>query len=236
MLEMLVRNGLSQDTLLGLLAQNTVGFPVGIDAARVRKYFKDFGSHPHDIQASMATTRLDIRHDVKAPTLPVIKPGHTFQIDQFNPKYASKPKRKQKHRSGEMIPAPDPSHQVYPALGSGATIAIACIDPVSGVLELFTYKTLNDPEKVVVDAARFGNTTFGRSPSVIVADATFVTAAARTFCADYVPPIRIIQPQVNDHRRISGPIEGAIRWLEQAGQGNMNRLKPLVKLNVITAD
>jgi hypothetical protein len=167
-----------------------VGLPEGLTAKRVTAYFRNFGKHPDDIQASITSHRL-IPNEVssaKANSLP----GERLQMDQFSPKFISQ-KLKKTHRKSkktQAVPVDSPAppvktHQVVPAQGSGATCVIAAIDTVSGVPELFAYKTNANPEIAVNDVITSYLRMFGFSAKEIAADKAFVTKTTRELCADY---------------------------------------------------
>jgi hypothetical protein len=119
LIEFMACSGHSEAVILNLIEQKVEGFPSNITPQMVRSFFRNFGRHPHDLQASLTVTRLeniaslvqDAAIAAAAPVVtttnpptkkpnghrrtlpPVIKkgsPGAVIMIDGFQACYATK--------------------------------------------------------------------------------------------------------------------------------------------------
>jgi hypothetical protein len=100
---------------------------------------------------------------------------------------------------------------------------LICVDPYTGVIDVVGRKTAKNPERII---QLFIDKWFGRwrSLKMIKVDKEFATEAVMRLCG-----IRLRQAVPGEHRRGTGEAEGAIRWLQDQGQANMNRVVALAR-------
>lgn len=155
-----------------------------------------------------------------------------MQIDNVDPSFSrmSAPVELTQESSGDVSTTGVAHKKVVPSVG-GYKDAVVAIDEASGYAHLLGRVSKKDPHKVL---AHFVGKWQGRWGALkfIKADKEFVTHESVALVQAY--DVRFRQAVPGDHRRTINMVEGSIRWILEIGQGNMNRLRRLVKDKVIT--
>ena len=221
--------GLSKDAMLAAVRDKTVkGLPTAVTAENIEKYFRTAGKDTHQLEADITAAPLRVPRDYDGDTPPA--PGEIVQIDSIDAPFA------RKKVPDTVAPDGHPStkwvRQVVPSLGSYKDAWIA-IDQASSFVYVDGRVTKKDPHKIVLSVverwhARWGNL------KIVKADKEYVTRESERVVNNARAVIRQSVP--GDHRRNTGLVEGCIRWIQDLAQGSMNRLRPLVKDKVISAD
>jgi hypothetical protein len=219
-IDLLVASGMNKATLLAGSAGHVLGFPPGVTSEKVENYFRHIGKRADQLEAEITTAPLRRPRDYVEETTNV--PGVMVQMDNVDPSFS---------RLAQSVEGRDAMmKKVVPSIG-GFRDAVICVDEATGYAHLIGRATKANPHVIVGEViARWKMI---GALAVVKADQEFVTKqsialAQREGC-------RFRQAVPGDHAR--GPtamVEGCIRWILELAQGNMNRLRTLVKDNVLT--
>jgi hypothetical protein len=225
-LDFLVAAGLSKTAVLdGIASQSLRGLPALVTKEKVEHYFKYAGKSADHVAAEIATAglRVPIDHESNVP----VQPGEVMQIDNVDPSFS---RLLQADRTAESGSARAAARMPVPSVG-GYKDAVLAVDEATGFAHLQGRTTKKDPHRVL---AHFVNLWRGRwgALRVIKADAEFVTKESVDLVNSFGGRFRQSIP--HDHRRNTGLVEGCVRWVQELGQANMNRLRPLIKSGDLT--
>jgi hypothetical protein len=205
---MLVSAGVTEEALVKGVRQGSIkGLPPGINETEVRRFFEKTGKDVEQIKGEIihAPLREPLDYDREEAKMP----GEVLVIDAFDPSFS-----RMKGVKGPIK-----------SLG-GYRDAVIGVDAVSGVIDVIGRRSPKNPEKVV---KVFMDKWIGRWKNlrVIKVDSAFATEAVMAICEK--EGIRLRQAVPGEHRRGTGEAEGAIRWLQDQGQVNMNRAVQLAR-------
>lgn len=225
-LNFLVASGLGKAALITGVRQGTLkGLPAGITEEKIENFFKYVGKDADQLEAEITTACLRQPKDYEVETTNV--PGRILQVDNMDPSFSrlAQPTG-QVASTGRVVIA----RNAVPSIG-GFKDSVLSLDEGSGYCSLFGRATKKDPHVLLRRILR-KHLRLGRVHLVKV-DQEFATQE----CTDIVERFggKVRQATPAEHRRTTNMIEGCGRWLQEGGQMNMNRLRPLVKAGVLTA-
>ena len=205
---MLASAGVTEEALVKGVREGSIkGLPHGINENEVRRFFLRVGKDLEQIKGEIihAPLREPIDYQREGAT----KPGEVLVIDAFDPSFSRMKGQKGTVRS----------------LG-GYRDAVIGVDPYSGVIDVVGRKSPKSPEKIV---KIFIDKWLGRwkNLKMIKVDKEFATEDVMRICE--IQGVRLRQAVPGEHRRGTGEAEGAIRWLQDQGQVNMNRAVSLAR-------
>lgn len=225
LISFMVQSGLSKRAIEDGINNNIIkGIPQILTIPHIQQYFSLIGKdiHQQTAEITKATLRqpIDYEKDVNN------SPGTVLVIDGIDPsfsrmKIAITDKGKTTYAS-----------KVVPSLG-GYKDAVIGYDQATGFSHIEGRTNKKNPHLIVQDLVVRWNARWN-CLKVVKADSEFITkesmdvAVRNNFQFKQSPP--------GDHRMNTGSVEGVIRWIQDGGQSNMNRLKVLVKNNIISAE
>lgn len=202
-LVMLSSAGATEEALLKGVREKTIkGLPEGVTEAEVRRFFSTVGKDVEQLRAEVIHAPLrepiDYQEDIAND------PGEILIIDACDPSFSRMERGKGPLRS----------------IGGYRDVVVA-VDKVSGVVDIIGRKSPKEPHKTV---EIFIKKWMGRwkNLKMVKADQAFVTKETSDICEGLGVILRQAVP--GEHRRGTGEVEGAIRWLQDQGQCNMNRV------------
>lgn len=133
-----------------------------------------------------------------------MKPGEVMVVDALDPSFS------------RMAGVKGPIRSL-----GGYRDAVVAVDKASGVMDMVGRKSHKSPEAIISMFITKWMGRWGRL-KVIKADKEFVTEAVSLMCEG--KGIRLRQAVPGEHRRGTGEAEGAIRWVQDQAQANMNRV------------
>ena len=222
--------GLSQSCIIAAIDKGTVlGFPPHITTAEVNSYFTSIGKNTHQILADITSPPL--RRPIDYESHITIRPGTDVVVDAFSPPYS---RYVPLHSPvSATTPARRPRSVVVPSVHGGFKDAVLAYDPHSGYA---TIKGRISPANPHLIVDHFVDLWIARWASLqkVKTDSSFVTEASINSLSKRSPPIILAQAPPGDHRKVTSSVEGVIRWIQQGGQANHNRLRLLVKDGLIS--
>jgi hypothetical protein len=214
-----------------------LGLPALVTARKVNHYFNHIGKDENQLEAELIVEPL--RHPLGSLSNGQGQrnvPGAHFQLDNMSPPFANM-KSVKVARSSEVNEGKTKSVPVVvPSLG-GYKDAVIALDVGSGFAKLEGRITKKDPHRIVERFIAYWINQWGNL-TLVTADKEFVTKDSQSIVTKAGTrglPIRLRQSVPGDHRRYTALIEGCIRWIQDTAQGFMNRLRGLVKVELITA-
>ena len=153
-----------------------------------------------------------------------VVPGQKLYIDNIDPSFS------RMDEEVSTITGVRTKQVVVPAIG-GAVDCVLAIDEGCGALSLRGRISKNKPHIMLGQFLDEWNARWPGMPKEVHADKEFFSAEAVQLLQK--KNIRTVMAPVGDHRS-NGLIEGAVRWVQDAGQANMNKLAVHVKSGLIT--
>jgi uncharacterized protein with GYD domain len=228
-LDFMVSSGLNKEALLeGIKNQSLRGLPAVVTEDHVKHYFKYIGKSTEQMEAEItkAPLRLPIDHEAERASAP----GEIMQIDNIDPSFSRMAGPVEVDTTKEVGAAVSGHKKVVPSVG-GYKDAVLAVDEACGYVHLVGRVSKKNPHKVL---GQFMGKWKGRWKNLkfVKADQEFITHESLQFVE--AQDVRFRQAVPGDHRRTTSMIEGVIRWILETAQGNMNRLRRVVKDKVIT--
>lgn len=204
--------GISGSVLKAGVRNNSIaGIPVDVSMRVIDDFFHNSGPDIHSLMASGTTVALD--SDAKSD--PSVIVGETLILDAVDPPYNKLPNART--FSSKSV--------------AGYKDCVIAMDEASGFITALGRKSKANPE-IVVDNLIDIWWTKHRQLKHVKADDEFILKDDIAVLDGST--IFIHQPPPNDHRRVTHSVESALRWIQELGQKQMNRLYDLVRQGWIT--
>lgn len=241
LLSFLAATGLSRACLVsGISTKGLLGLPPYLSIPQINDFFSATGKNKFQLLADITVPALV--HPLDYHKLVPSKPGEFLDFDAFDPSYSRMRRSRHINISTTSTSTSEASLSsanikgplvVIPSINGGFKDAVVAYDPCSGYISVKGRTSSASPHTVLLHYVDLWTSRWN-SITTVRTDSSFVTVASVDHLSKRVPPIAIIQAPPGDHRRVTAAAEGIIRWIQQGGQANMNRLRPLVANGLIS--
>ena len=236
LISFLAATGISKMCLIdGINNKTILGLPPHLSTSQIDSYFATTGKNKYQLTADITLPAL--RHPIDYNKIIPRFPGEYLDIDGIDPSYSRLKRLILDSTSPSEMQIVVPPRRgplvVIPSINGGFKDAVLAYDPCSGYVSIKGRISTASPHLILTHYVDLWYARWMRIHTVRT-DSAFVTVLSKDILSKRIPPITILQAPPGDHRRVTSAAEGIIRWVQQGGQANMNRLQPLVRDNFIT--
>ena len=223
--------GLSKACIVSAISKNTIiGLPPTLTIANVTSYYQSIGKNKSQLLADIVVPAL-VAPWGHTPNV-FERVGDTLIADNLDAQY-SRMRPIITQSDSTTVTTHKGSLKVVPAINGGFIDSVIAYEPKSGYVMIKGRVSTASPHLIITHFCDIWQAKWN-CLTTLRTDSAFITKLSVDLLAKRTPPVNIIQAPPGDHRRVTSGVEGIIRWIQQIAQGNMNRLKSLVKNGLIS--